>query len=281
VSGQQRPAWAPGGVDVQTASAARMYDYYLGGSHNFAVDRELAARAMAVWPDARAFAVANRAFLRRAVTLLAKQGVDQFLDLGSGIPTVGNVHEVAYAANPAARTLYVDCDPVAHAHGSALLAGVPHARFLRADLRYPEAVLGSQLLTEFLDLNRPVAVLLFLALPFVPEADDPDRIIAAYRESTTPGSYIAVTHGTSDYRPESTTQVSEVYQRASHSMTLRSKGRITQLLAGYELLEPGVVDTIRWRPGPSAPPDPLGGDVARYSMYAAVGRKPPGTSAGS
>ncbi len=270
----QRPIWAPDDVDIERPSPARMYDYYLGGSHNFAADRELAEQAMAVWPDARHFATANRAFLRRVVKLLADRGIDQFLDLGSGIPTVGNVHEVAYAANPKARTLYVDSDPVAHAHGSAILEDVPHARFLHADLRYPQAVLTSAQLTGFLDLSRPVAVLLFLALPFVPDGDDPAGIVAAYWEATAAGSYVALTHGTGDYRPQAIAQVRDVYEHASHSMTLRSKAQIAELLRGYELLEPGVVDTIRWRPDPDAPPDPLGGDVARYAMYAAVGRRP-------
>ncbi|HEU5353878.1 MAG TPA: SAM-dependent methyltransferase [Actinocrinis sp.] len=269
----ERPGWAPGEVDIETPSAARMYDYYLGGSHNFAADRELAAQAMAVWPDARHFATANRAFLRRVVTLLAGLGIDQFLDLGSGIPTVGNVHEVAHAANSNAHTLYVDCDPVAYAHGSALLADVPHARFLHADLRYPKAVLASAQQSGLLDFSRPVAVLLFLALPFVPDEDDPAGIVAAYREATVPGSYIALTHGTGDYRPQAISQVRDVYEHASHSMTLRSKARIAELLIGYELLEPGVTDTISWRPDPAAPPDPLDGDVARYAMYAAVGRR--------
>ena len=269
----RRPAWAPDEVDLETPSVARMYDFYLGGSHNFAADRALAAQAMSIWPDARHFAVANRAFLRRVVTFLAQSGVDQFLDLGSGIPTVGNVHEVAYAANPKARILYVDSDAVAFAHGKALLAGVPHATFLHADLRDPESVLEDAGLTGFLDLSRPVAVLLFLALPFVPDADDPAGIVAAYRDATAPGSYIALTHGTGDYRPEAVKQVHDVYEQASHSMTLRSKARITELLDGYELLEPGVTDTILWRPDPDAPPDPLDGDVARYAMYAAVGRR--------
>ena len=269
-----RPAWAPGEVDIETPSTARMYDYYLGGSHNFAADRELAEQAMAVWPDARHFAMANRACLRRVVRYLAESGIDQFLDLGSGIPTVGNVHEVARAANPKARTLYVDSDPVAHAHGEALLAGEPDARFLHADLRYPRAVLTSAQLTGFLDLSRPIAVLLFLALPFVPDDDDPAGIVAAYREATVPGSYIALTHGTGDYRPQAITQVRDVYEHASHSLTLRSKTQITDLLRGYELVEPGVVDTILWRPDPDAPADPLGGDVARYAMYAAVGCRP-------
>lgn len=270
---RHRPPWVPDEIDIETPATARMYDYYLGGSHNFAADRVLAEQAMQAWPDARHFVAANRAFLRRVVTLLAGWGIDQFLDLGSGIPTSGNVHEVAHAVNPAARALYVDSDAVAYAHGTALLADVPYASFLHADLRDPEAVLQSPELKATLDLSRPVAVLLFLALPFVPDADNPGAIVASYRDATVPGSYIALTHGTGDYRPEVIGAVSQVYQQASHSMTLRSRSRIAEFLDGYELVEPGLTDTIAWRPDPEAPEDPLGGDVSRYAMYAAVGRR--------
>jgi hypothetical protein len=274
MSAHHRPVWAPDAVDIEVPSAARMYDFYLGGSHNFAADRALAEQAMSNWPHARQFVQANRAFLTRVVSTLAREGIDQFLDLGSGIPTVGNVHEVAHAVNPAARTLYVDSDAVAHAHATALLENVPNARYLRADLRDPDSVLTSAELTGFLDLQRPVAVLMFLVLPFIPAEDDPAEIVAAYREATCPGSYIAVTHGTSDYQPPATVEnVTAVYRQASHTMTLRSKTQIAKILDGYQLLEPGLTDTICWRPDPDAPPDPLGGDVAAYSMYAAVGRR--------
>jgi hypothetical protein len=251
-----------------------MYDYYLSGSHNFAADRALAEQAMHTWPNARQFVRANRVFLTRVVTMLAREGIDQFLDLGSGIPTVGNVHEVAHAVNPASRIMYVDSDAVAHAHGTALLASTAHARYLRADLRDPDSVLTSAELTGFLDLDRPVAVLMFLVLPFVPDTDEPAGIVAAYREATCPGSYLAVTHGTSDYRSAATVEnVAAVYQQASHTMNLRSKAQIAKILDGYELLEPGLTDTIAWRPDPDGPTDPLGGDLAAYSMYAAVGRR--------
>ena len=206
--------------------------------------------------------------------MLAREGIDQFLDLGSGIPTAGNVHEVALGVNPAARTLYVDSDAVAHAHGTALLESVPQARYLRADVRDPHSVLTSAELAEFLDPDRPVAVLMFLVLPFIPDKDDPAAIVAAYREATCRGSYIAITHGTSDYQPAATVEnVTAVYRQASHTMNLRSKQQIARILDGYELLEPGLTDTISWRPDPDATPDPLGGDVAAYSMYAAVGRR--------
>jgi hypothetical protein len=268
-----RPTWAPDEVDIDTPSAARMYDYYLGGSHNFEADRRLAEETIRVWPDLRHLARANRAFLRRAVTALAASGVDQFLDLGAGIPTVGSVHETALAANPHARTVYVDADLVAVAHGTALLADRPHTAVVHADLRDPAAVLGDAALSGLLDLRRPVAVLMLAVLPFVPDADDPAAIVAGYRDATAPGSHLVLSHGTDDYRPEAAHRAEEVYRRASHAMTLRSRAEVAALLDGYELVEPGLVDVIHWRPDPQVP-DPLDGDVARYSMLAAVGRRP-------
>ena len=133
----QRPPWAPREIDLNRPSAARMYDYYLGGSHNFAIDRQVAEQAIAMWPDLPIIMQANRAFLRRAVRFLAAQGIDQFLDIGSGIPTVGNVHEVAQQANPESRIVYVDIDPVAVAHSQAILAGNPHAAVIQGDAPTP------------------------------------------------------------------------------------------------------------------------------------------------
>jgi hypothetical protein len=270
-----RPAWAPDYVDLETPAEARMYDFYLGGSHNFAADRRLAQRAIDAYPDIRAYCIANRSFLRRSVSALATLGVDQFLDLGSGIPTVGNVHEVARSANPGARTVYVDADPVAYAHGASLLADEPDARFLQADLRDPLAVLGHPGLDGFLDFDRPVAVLLYSVLPFIPDADGPADIVAAYRDATVPGSYLALSHGTADYKPDQVGALTEVYTEAIHTMHPRSRAAILDLMSGYDLLEPGLTDAILWRPEPEVV-DPLGGDVTRYSLYAAVGRLPGG-----
>lgn len=269
-----QPAWVPDEIDIETPSAARMYDYYLGGSHNFAADRALAEEATKAFPDIRGYCVANRGFLNRAVTALSEFGIDQFLDLGSGIPTVSNVHEVVRRLNPAARTVYVDSDPVAYAHGTALLAEVPEAVFIQQDLREPEAVLEHPVLGEFLDLDRPIAVLLFSVLPFVPDEDDPGAIMAAYREASAPGSYLALTHGTSDYRPAESGELRRVYNRASHTMTPRSREAVLGLMEGYELIEPGLTDAILWRPDPFGMADPFNGDVKRYSLYAAVGRRP-------
>jgi SAM-dependent methyltransferase len=268
-----RPTWAPDDVDIERPSAARMYDYYLGGSHNFAADRELAEEYMRVLPDMPHIARAQRALLYRALTNLCALGVDQFLDLGSGIPTGGSVHEITRALNPAARTVYVDSDPVAVAHSTALLADAPHAAVIHADLRNPGEILRNPILTGHLDLSRPVAVLLIAVLHFVPDTDDPARIVAAYRQGTAPGSYLAITHATSDYKPELARRAEDVYARADYQIFYRGRQQILDMMAGYKLLAPGLVDMINWRPDPTDGPDPLDGDVARYSGYAAVGRR--------
>jgi hypothetical protein len=269
----QVPPSAPEVSDFEKPSTARMYDYYLGGSHNFEADRVLAQRTIAIWPDAPHQARANRAFLRRAVACLAETGIDQFLDLGSGIPTSGNVHEVVHEVNPAAHVVYVDADAVAVAHSKALLAHVPEATAIHADLRNPEGVLGSQEVTDLLDFGRPIALLMFAVLPFVPDEDDPAAVMACYRDATATGSYLAISHWTNDYRPEHARRAEDVYSRASHAAHGRSREQIRALMAGYTLLEPGLVDIIHWRPDAQSAPDPLGGDVARYSALGAVGRK--------
>jgi hypothetical protein len=274
VLGNHRPVWAPDDIDIERPSVARMYDYYLGGSHNFAADRHLAEQAMAVWPDSPHIARANRALLRRVLSYLHQQGVEQFLDLGSGIPTVGNVHEVASGLNPLARTVYVDRDPVAVAHSATLLADVPTATVLHADLREPAAVLHAPEVRALLDLDKPVAVLMMAALHFVPDSDDPAAVVAAYREASAPGSFLALSHATADYQPERIEEMAEVYQRSAAGLTARSREQLAKLLTGYDLVPPGIVDMILWQPDPEIlAADPLAADVTRYSAYAAVGRR--------
>ncbi|HET9168022.1 MAG TPA: SAM-dependent methyltransferase [Actinospica sp.] len=270
-----RPRWAPDSVDIERPSAARMYDYYLGGSHNFQADRRLANEYMRVLPEMPVIAQAQRGVLTRAVRVMVEAGIDQFLDLGSGMPTTGNVHEIAQAMNPEVRTVYVDVDPVAVAHGRALLRDDEgHTGVVHADLRDPAFVLAQTEVGELLDLSRPVGVLMIAVLHFVADADDPAGVVAAYRDVSASGSYLAITHATSDYQPAMAKNAEEVYLRASHQLHYRTKREIAALLAGYELVEPGLVDLIHWRPEPNAGPDPLDGDVTRYSGYAAVGRKP-------
>ena len=266
---------APDEVDTERPSAARMYDYYLGGSCNFAADRALAEENLRAWPDMPLIARANRDFLHRAVTHLSAQGVDQFLDLGSGIPTVGNTHDVALSLNPEARTVYVDVDAVAVAHSTVILQDVPNAIVVHADLRDPEAILTRSEVPAYLDLSRPVGVIMLAVLHFLTPEEDAAGVVAAYREATSAGSYVVISHGTGDYVPERARRASGVYERASHRLTFRSRAEVLELFEGYELEEPGLVDIIGWRPELSTgEPDPIGGgDVARYSGYVAVGRK--------
>jgi hypothetical protein len=262
-----RPDWAPYGVDLERPNAARVYDFYLGGAHNFAADRQMAAHALAGWPELPLIMRANRAFLRRAVRFLAGAGVRQFLDLGSGIPTVGNVHEVARAEEPSSRVVYVDIDPVAVAHSRAILDGDPRATAVQADLRSPAGVLDLAAREGGLDLAQPVAVLLVAVLHFVPDADDPAGIIARYRDATAPGSAIAICHATSDGQGGKADEHRALYARTPTPMTMRSKAEVGRLLEGYELVEPGLVSMTLWRPDDDETPD----RPEDYPGYAAVG----------
>jgi S-adenosyl methyltransferase len=190
----ERPAWLSDEFDPDRPNAARVYDYFLGGSHNLAADRKLAAQVLAEIPDAPLVAQANRAFLRRAVLYCIEVGIRQFLDLGSGIPTVGNVHEVAQRAAPESRVVYVDIEPVAVANSRAILAGNDRVAVLQADIRDADRILNDPGLQRLLDLDRPLAVLMVSVLPFIPDADDPVRIVARFRDAITSGSYPGQRH---------------------------------------------------------------------------------------
>jgi hypothetical protein len=263
-------AWTPADVDLQRPNAARVYDFYLGGSHNFAVDREMAQRAIALWPEVPMIIRANRAFLRRAVRFLVQAGVRQFLDLGSGIPTVGNVHEVARADSPDARVVYVDIDPVAVAHAGMILGDDPHVSVIQADLRRPDTVLTHRRLRGLLDLDQPVAVLMVAVLHFVPDADNPSAIIEEYRNALATGSYLAVSHATQDgQRPRQTAEHQSLYARTTTPMTMRSHDAVAQLLQGWQLLDPGLVRLPLWRPEPG---EALPHDPQTFAGYAALCR---------
>jgi SAM-dependent methyltransferase len=247
--------WAE--VDVSTPSPARIYDYWLGGSHNFAVDREVGRKAAEAMPTLRPAIWANRAFLRRVVVYLATEhGVDQFLDLGSGVPTVGNVHEVAQAVNPEAKVVYVDIDPVAVAHGRRLLADNDRATVIQADLRDPVALLARPELTDLLDLSRPVAVLLMAVLHFMPDSDHPGDIVRACLGSISPGSFIALSHASDDEDlPGEQAKMVEDYQKSTTAQFVhRQPEELATWLAGTELLPPGMVQTNQWRPDEDAEP---------------------------
>jgi hypothetical protein len=238
------------GVDPNTPSPARMYDYYLGGDHNFAADREAAEQVIAAVPNARAIARANRAFLGNAVRYLLDQGIRQFLDIGSGIPTVGNVHEIVAHAHPPARVVYVDVDPVAVAHSVNLLHGNPNATAIRADLRYPEAILAHHNVRTLLDLSQPVALLMISMLQFV-EDRDAYPAVTALRDVLAPGSYIALSHVVTGAIAEGNANtVAQIYRRSTTPTgIIRNREQITRFLDGLELIPPGLTWVSQWQPG--------------------------------
>ncbi len=249
-------AWAPADIDINLPNAARMYDYALGGYHNFAVDREMVERAEAALPGARLVGHANRAFLGRVVRWLVAAGVRQFLDLGSGIPTRGNVHEVAQQGAPDARVVYVDVDPVAVEHGKALLADNPMAGVVAADIRRPGDILGSRVVNDLLDFTQPVAVLMFAVLHFVPDTDDPAGIVARFVDVLPAGSYLALSHASPPpERPDDAATVQRLYQRTSSPLHLRDRREVARLVDGLEIVEPGIVAVGRWHPDPDEAAD--------------------------
>ena len=240
-------SWVPADVDLSRPNAARVYDYVLGGANNFEVDREFAKHLLTVLPDAQALAQENRGFLRRTVTHLARNGVRQFIDLGSGIPTVGNTHEVVQRVDPGARVVYVDNEPVAVAHSELILQDNPNAGILRADIRDVDVVLKHDVTRSLVDFDEPVAVLAFAVLHFIPDGEDPYALVGRYRDATARGSYLAVSHGTIDGRPEVGEAVEE-YQRSTSPVTIRNRAGVTKFFDGYDLVAPGVVFARDWQP---------------------------------
>jgi hypothetical protein len=250
----------PEGVDVTRPSIARIYDYLLFGKDNFAVDRAAAEKLMESRLDPRRLALANRGFLGRAVRFLARHGVSQFLDLGSGLPTSPSVHEVARDVAPATRVVYVDHDPIVVAHNDALLATRDGVITIRADVRDPDAVLGHDALAACIDFGQPVAVLLLGVLHFISCDEDAPGIIARFRERLAPGSHLAVSIGTSDSAdPEMLAEATTTYADARMPFTLRSRAQIMDLFDGFDLVEPGLVPLPEWRPEFNTDPTPLKG----------------------
>ncbi|MEU1852492.1 SAM-dependent methyltransferase [Streptomyces sp. NPDC019990] len=267
----ERPPWAPRSIDISVPSVSRMYDYYLGGSHNFEVDREAARRAMEFMPGLPKIMQANRAFMRRAVRYAVAEGITQFLDIGSGIPTFGNVHEVAQAARPGARVVYVDHDPVAVAHSQTVLDGNEGADIVAADLRKPQDILGSPQVGRLIDLNRPVALLLVAILHFVEDEDDPYGAVAELGAALAPGSLLVLTHASYEgipLPPERAGGAVNVYKDIRNPLIMRSRDEITRFFEGYDMVEPGLVAMPRWRPD-TAPEDE---DPYAFSGLAGVGR---------
>lgn len=255
------------------ASPARMYDYYLGGSHNFPSDRAAADAVIAAYPDFPLMIRANRAFLRRAVEYLAGQGIDQFLDLGSGIPTVGNVHEIAQQHNPDARVVYVDVDPVAVAHSEDLLRGNTNAAVVRADIRDLRAVLTHPQTRRFLDLDRPLAILLAAVLHFFTADADANDLVGAIRGALPSGAYVVISHAASEaIPPEPRDRVLRRYNQVTDPVKLRSRAEVMAYFDGLEVVPPGIVYAPLWRPEDAS--DLFLDDPARSSNWVGIGRKP-------
>jgi hypothetical protein len=264
-------------INTGVPNPARIYDYFLGGKDNFPADRDVADQVLDIAPVARDVVEDNRAFLRRVVDHLTRSaGVRQFIDLGSGLPTRGNVHEIAQAVAPEARVVYVDNDAMVVTHSRALLAG-DNTVAIEADLRQPDSILEHPEVRELIDFDQPIALLLMAILHFVPDQEHPLGIVARFRDRLPDGSYLAISHGSRDIpvRPDMSpeamtdmgTRVEKLYQLTTATLTTRTRAQIERFFDGFELLEPGVVEIQRWRPDDRDPRLPGG-------FFGGVGRKP-------
>jgi hypothetical protein len=264
----------PRDLDLDVPSAARVYDYLLGGSHNFKVDRDFADQMVQHVPWAGQVTRLNRAFLGRAVRFCVDQGIRQFLDLGSGIPTVGNVHEIAQQIVPDARVVYVDYEPVAYQQAREMLADNPYATILQADVRDPDVILDHPETRELIDFSRPLGLLMVGVLLFIPPADRPDELVRAYRARLAPGSYLAISHLCDEHAPpeqqEQVRATVAAYREASEQLQVRTRAEILSWFEGMELVDPGVTFLPDWRP--DSPEDTE--SEARLLGYGGVARQP-------
>jgi hypothetical protein len=269
---QGDPTLPPPEFNSGVAHPARVYDYWLGGKDNYAADRVLGDAVIAAMPGTRSSARANRAFLGRAVRYLAAEaGIRQFLDIGTGIPTAGNTHEIAQAAAPQSRIVYVDNDPIVMAHARALMTSHPDGAtaFIQADLRQPGRILADPELHAILDLGKPVALMLVAVLHFLTEADHPREIVAELLDALPSGSYLTISNITADFDPAAAAVAQAAGQRSGVTYVPRSQAEIAAFFTGLDLVDPGVVPLLTWRPDDGTPEDPRA-----VLSYAAMGRKP-------
>jgi hypothetical protein len=255
-------------VDFATPNAARLYDYFLGGASNSSIDRELAHRISEAAPDTHGYVRSNRNFLRRAVRYMVGEGITQFLDIGSGIPTLGNVHEVARIVTPWVRVLYVDNNESAVNHSNTILNGDPNVLAVQADLRTPDHVLGKA--AEFLDFSRPIGLLTVGVLHFIPDSDDPQALLAKYHAVLPAGSCHALSHATGDFDAEQMAAAIAAYEKDNdrqERVFARTLEEVAALMGSdLEMVEPGVVSTELWRPD--------GPRTSTSGAYAALAHKP-------
>jgi hypothetical protein len=268
-------SWVPPGIDTSVAHPARRYDYWLGGKDNFAVDRASGDAVGAVFPAIRTFALENRRFLARAVTFLAGQaGISQFLDVGTGIPTANNTHEVAQRINPAARVVYVDNDPIVLVHARALLRSTHPdgiTAYIDADLREPDTILADPALEDALDLSRPVALMLVAILHFLRDEDRPYEVVARLVDALPAGSYLVMSHATGDHIPPQTmADAIDAATTPQAGFRDRTRAEFARFFDGHELVAPGIVSIADWRAENEPPPRPSAADVSAYGAVAKI-----------
>lgn len=241
--------WVPPALDTSVPSGARAYDYLLGGAHNFPADREMAIKVEHAVPGSRHLARINRAFLARAVRFMIGQGVRQLLDIGSGIPTVGNVHEIAQREAPECRVVYVDKDPIAFQHSELLLTGNEQAAAVHADIRNPAAILEDDTTRRLLDFDEPIGLLLLLVLHWIPDEDDPEALMTRYRDALAPGSFLAISHMTDELQQKKANTLAGTVNRSrGDQLSPRSRKEIAAFFGDFEQVAPGVVPAGVWRP---------------------------------
>ncbi len=238
-------------VDPQHPSASRIYNYFLGGPHNFAADRQAATAVLTAMPEMLDVVRVSRDFLRRAVTTVAEAGVDQFLDLGSGVPFPDGVREVARRVRPGARLVSVDLEPVAVVHTHRLQAGDPDAGVVYADLTEPDAVLTAEPVRRLIDFARPVCLLAVAVADFIPDTERLGRALARYRDAAAPGSFLVLTHGSDDGDPERAEQVRRIYNTTTSPLVVRDRTEMRALAGDWTPIEPGVATPAQWRPDAS------------------------------
>ncbi|MET8564924.1 SAM-dependent methyltransferase [Streptomyces flaveolus] len=253
-------------VDIDTSKPhpARIYDYLLGGEDNYEVDQQAGDQLAAAAPEARIGVRANRAFLQRAVRYVVGSGVRQILDIGTGLPTSPNVHEVAQSVAPDVRVAYVDNDPIVAAHGNALLSRSGTTRIVLGDLREPRSVLDHPDVRHLIDFDQPVALLLAAVLHFLTDADRPAEIVATLRDALPPGSFLVLSHATGDFADRSAAQAA--YSNATASLNLRTHAEVERFFEGFGLVEPGLAQVPFWRP--DTPPPPHSTEIGFYGGVA-------------
>jgi hypothetical protein len=255
-------------IDTSRPHPARMYDYYLGGKDNYEVDREAAEQVIKLVPDAPTSARANRDFMHRAVRTVVSGGIRQIIDIGTGIPTSPNTHEVARGIDPGVKVAYVDNDPIVSVHAGAKLTNTGNTGFVLADLRDPQAILDHQVIRGLIDFDQPVALMLISVLHFITQEEDPIGIIATLSEAFPAGSALIVTHATADLRREEHGDARDVYKNATVPLTVRTRAEVEGLFRDFDLVEPGVVQLPLWRPDGALPTED---ELARVHMYGGVG----------